>query len=119
MHKYCVLCTHTVIYCVYCDISAGLIRQTYLCTCYMGLFFDMRVSTCLILLLQCPIMTYILQALCVFFWLCNYFIWCVSCLVLLFNFDCYVYLSVCGVILTGVSVCVCALLICLLVFIVF
>ena len=58
-NQYFVLYVHTVSYCVCCDISAGLIRPNDLYgTCYMGLFFDMFVSTSLIPILQCPIMPY-------------------------------------------------------------
>jgi hypothetical protein len=61
-NQYFVLYVPTVGYSVYCDISAGLIRPTDLyATCYIGLLFDMHVSTFLILLLQCPIM----QAVCI------------------------------------------------------
>jgi len=46
--QYFVLYVPRVGYCVCCDISAGLIRPADLyATYYMGLFFDMRVSTSL------------------------------------------------------------------------
>jgi hypothetical protein len=61
-NQYFVLYVPTFVYCVGCDILAGLIRPNDLyAACYMGLFFDMRVSTFLIPLLQCSIMPYILQ----------------------------------------------------------
>jgi len=62
-NQYFVLYVPTVGYCMYCDISAGLIRPADLyASCYMGLFFDMRFSTSLIPFLQCPIMSYSLHA---------------------------------------------------------
>jgi len=65
-NQYFVLYVPTVGYCLCCDISAGLIRQTDLyATCYMGLH-DMSVSTSLIPLLQCLIMPYSLQAVCIY-----------------------------------------------------
>jgi hypothetical protein len=66
-NQYFVLYVPTVGYCVCCDISAGLIRPTDLyATRYMSLFFDMRLSTFLIPLLQCPIMPHSLQAVCMY-----------------------------------------------------
>jgi len=61
-NQYVVLYVPTVGYCVCCDISAGLIRQTDLyVTCYMGLLFDMRDSTSLLSILQCLITPYSLH----------------------------------------------------------
>jgi hypothetical protein len=61
-NQYFVLCVRRVGYCVCCDISARMIRPTDLyATFYMGLFFDMCVSTSLIPFLQCPI----IQATCI------------------------------------------------------
>ena len=68
------MCTTSILFCMYlqsvtvcCDISTGSVRQTDLYgTFYMGLFFDMRVSTYLIPLLQCPIKTYSLQSVCMY-----------------------------------------------------
>jgi hypothetical protein len=61
-NEYFVLYVPTVGFCVYCDISARLIRSNYFyATYYMGLFFDMRVSTYLIPFLLCPNMIYSLQ----------------------------------------------------------
>jgi len=58
-----VLYVPTVGYCVCCDISAGLIRPADLyATCYMGLFFDIHISTHLISILHCPITPISLQA---------------------------------------------------------
>jgi len=62
--------TTSILSCMYlqsvtvcCEISAGLIRQIDLyATCYMGLLFDMRVSTSLIPFLQCPFTPYSLLA---------------------------------------------------------
>jgi hypothetical protein len=52
-------CLYLLSVAVRCDISARLIRPTDLyAKCYMGLLFDMSVSTSLISLLQCPIMPY-------------------------------------------------------------
>ena len=64
-NQHFVLYVPNVGYCVCCDISAGLKKPADLYgTCYMSLFFDMCFSTSLNPLLQCPIMTYNLQAVC-------------------------------------------------------
>jgi hypothetical protein len=66
-NQYFVLYVPTVRYFVFCDISDELIRQNVLYgTCCMGLFFEMRVSTSLILVFQSPIMLYSLQAVCIY-----------------------------------------------------
>ena len=59
-----------ILFCLYlqsvtvcCDISAGLIRTTDLYgTCYVGLFFEMLVSTSVIPVRQCSITLYSMQA---------------------------------------------------------
>jgi hypothetical protein len=64
-----------ILFCIYllsvtvcCDISARLIRPNNLyAICYMGLFFDMRVSTFLIPFLQCPITLFSFQAVCIWY----------------------------------------------------
>jgi len=65
--EYFVLYVPTVGYCVCCDISVGLIRPADLyATCYMDLFFDMGVSTFLIVIIQCPVTLNSLQAVCIY-----------------------------------------------------
>jgi len=64
-NQYVVLYVPTAGYCVCCDKSAGLIKPADLYgVCYIGLLFDIIVSTSIIPFLQCPIMLYSLQAAC-------------------------------------------------------
>ena len=66
-NQYFILYVPAVLYFVCYGIAARVIRPSDLYgTCYMGLFFHIRVSTILIHFLQCPIMPYSLQAVCIY-----------------------------------------------------